>query len=321
MRVFVTGATGFIGSAVVKELISAGHEVVGLARSESSAKGLIAAGAKAHIGSIEDVESLREGAKGANAAIHLAFYHKFSHASFSARLRILFGGSPSGIMSRFLAAAVETERRAIEALGSSLTGEDRALVVISPTTSLALGRIGKESDMPDPTAPGWGRSASENTALSFTSHGIRASVVRLPPCVHDHTMQGFVSIIISIAQKKGVSSYIGEGSNRWGAVHRLDAAHLIRLAMERGPGGARYHGVGEEGIPLRDIASTIGRHLKMPVQSISAKKAVKHFSWLSTFVSADNPVSSKWTQEQLGWQPKHPGLISDLDRAEYRNVR
>jgi nucleoside-diphosphate-sugar epimerase len=316
MRVFVTGAAGFIGSAVVKELINARHEVVGLVRSKESATALTAIGARAHLGSVEDLESLRKGAAGSNAAIHLAFFHKFSHASLSTRLGILFGGGPSGIVSRFMAAAVETERRAIEALGALLTGSDRALVVASPTMALPQGRLATEDDAPDINAPGSGRAPSERAALALASRGIRASVVRLAPAVHDREKQGFASRMIDLAKKKRVSAYVADGQNRWSAVHRLDAAYLFRLALEMGVAGARYHAVAEDGIPVREIAEVIGRRLNVPVVSKSPKEAAKHFSWLAPFLAADNPVSSELTRERLRWHPTQAELLSDLGEAE-----
>jgi len=317
MRVFVTGAAGFIGSAVVKELLNAGHEVTGLVRSEKSARFLNAIGARAQIGSVEDVESLRKGAKSANAAIHLAFFHKLSHASLPARLRILFGGRPSGIASRFEAAAVEAEKRAIEALGASLTGSDRALVTAFPTMALTPGHLATEVDSPDPNSPGGGRAASEKVALALASRGIRASVVRLPPAVHDRENQGLVTRMIALARQKRVSAYVGNGQNRWGAVHRLDAARLFRIALEQGSGGARYHAVAEQCIPVRAIAESIGRRLGVFVISKSSQEAAKHFGWLAPFLSADNPVSSERTRQLLDWQPQRPGLIADINRASY----
>jgi nucleoside-diphosphate-sugar epimerase len=312
MRVFVTGATGFIGSAVVRELVGAGHEVVGLARSETSARTLIAAGARAHIGSFEDVDSLRKGAAGANGAIHLAFFHKISDPGFSTRLRIFLGGSPSGIVSRFLQSAVEAEKRAIEALGAVLTGDDRALVAALPTMALPQGRLATEEDAPHPQAPGYGRAPSEQAALALASRGIRGSVVRLAPAVHDPEKLGLVSRMIDIAKKNGVSAYVGDGRNRWSAVSRLDAAHLFRLALENGAAGSRYHAVAEEGIMVREIAESIGRQLNVPVVSQSSKQASKHFGFLAPFISADNPVSSQMSQELLGWHPTGPELISDI---------
>jgi nucleoside-diphosphate-sugar epimerase len=316
MRVFVTGATGFIGSAVVKELVNACHEVVGLVRSEESARALTAIGARVYLGSIEDVESLRRGATGSNAAIHLAFFHNLSHASLRTRLGILFGGAPSRIVSRFAAAAVEAERRAIEAPAASLIGSDRTLVIAFPTMALPQGRLATEEDAPDINAPGGSRAPSERAALALASRGIRASVVRLAPVVHDREKHGIASRMIEIAKKKGVSAYVADGQNRWPAVHRLDAAHIFSLALETGFAGARYHAAAEDGIPVREIAEAIGRRLEVPVVSKSSEEATKHFSWLAPFVAADNPVSSQLTREWLGWHPAQAGLLSDLSGAE-----
>lgn len=315
MRVFVTGATGFIGSAVVQELINAGHEVLGLARSDAGAKSLAAAGAQAHRGSLEDLESLRSGASACDGVIHTAFFHAFSHASMSTRLGVMFGGSPSGIVSRFMGSALETDRSAIEELGTALRGDDRPLVVAFVTTALTPGRLVTEQDAFDPRAVGGPRGQSENVVLAMASRGVRASLVRLPPSVHDQVKQGFVTRVFDVARKKHVSAFIGDGSNRWAAVHRIDAAKLFRLALEKGVAGARYHGVAEEGILFRDIAGAIGRRLNVPVVSRSPQDAAKHFGFLGPFVATDNPVSSKLTQEQLGWHPTQPGLLADLDDA------
>ncbi len=312
MRVFVTGATGFIGSAVVKELIATGHEVVGLARSEQSAKPLIALGAKAHIGSIEDLENLHKGAAGADGAIHTAFFHQITHMSLPTRLSVMLGGSPSGIISRFTKTAVEADKRAIETLGRALTGSDRTLVIAFPTMALTAGRLATEEDAPNPTSVGGSRVPSEAAALALASEGIRSSVVRLPPLVHDREKQGLATRMIEIARKKSVSAYIEDGLNRWAGVHRLDAARLFRLALERGDAGARYHAVAEEGVPVREIAEVIGQQLKVPVLSRSSPDAARFFSWLAPFIAADNPVSSKLTQEKLGWRATQPGIISDL---------
>ncbi len=310
MRVFVTGATGFIGSAIVEELISAGHQVTGLARSDAAAKSLVAAGAQVHRGVIEDLESLRRGAAAADGVIHTAFFHAFSHASLATRLRVMFGGSPGGMILRFIRAAIETDRRAIETLGTAMTGRDRALVVAFATMALTPGRLGTEEDMPDPGAIGGPRGLSEKTALMMA--GVRASVVRLPPSVHDRDKQGFVTHMTAIARKKGFSAFIGDGRNRWPAVHRLDVAHLFRLALEKAARGTRLHGVAEEGIPMRVIAEQIGTRLGVPVRSLTQDKARKHFGWLAGFIAADNPVSSALTRNSLGWQPQAPELLADL---------
>lgn len=318
MRIFVTGATGFIGSAVVQELIKAGHKVIGLARSDAAVNSLIAAGAQVHRGNIQDLESLRNGAAAADGVIHTAFYHEITHMALSTRLRVMLGGGPSGIGSRFMAAAVETDRRAIETLGKALAGPDRPLIAAFATMGLKAGRLATEDDAYDPHSAGGSRSASEEAMLALASQGFRASVIRLPPVVHGvGDRAGFAPRLMQIARKKGASGYIGDGSNRWPAVHRLDAARLFRLALEKGDAGARYHGVAEESIPFRDIAEVIGKRVNVPVVSKTPEEAPKQFSFLAPFVSADNPTSSKLTQERLGWSPTQLGLISDLDQPGY----
>ncbi|MCM3698652.1 SDR family oxidoreductase [Paenibacillus macerans] len=291
MRIFVTGATGFIGSAVVRELIEAGHQVVGLARSDKAAAALKSAGADVHRGALDDLDSLHDGAAAADGVIHLAFIHDFSD----------------------FAKAAETDRQAIEAIGAALQGSDKPFVVTSGGTMLTPGRLGTEEDAPIPTTP----RHSEKAALALIERGVRSSVVRLAPSVHGPGDQGFVPVLIGIARDKGVSAYIGDGSNRWSAVHRLDAAHLFRLAVEAAPAGSRLHGVGDESVPFRDIAGVIGRHLNLPVVSISREEAEVHFGWLGAFASADNPMSSALTQERLGWRPVHPALIPDLEQGHY----
>jgi nucleoside-diphosphate-sugar epimerase len=288
MRVFVTGASGFIGSAIVEELLGAGHQVVGLARSEASARSLTDSGAEAIIGSLEDVDSLKRGADDSDGVIHTAFIHDFS---------------------KFEAAAA-TDKTAIEAIGSALAGTGRPFVATT-----GLGGITAENRLinEDDPAPSFPR-ASETTALAAAGSDVRVSVIRLSQSVHAKGDHGFVPALIGIARKKGVSAYVGDGSNCWPAVHRLDAAHLFRLALEKGTAGSRYNGVADEGIPVREIAEVIGRHLNIPVVSISPEEAASHFGWMSFFIVMNNPASSKKTREQLGWQPTHPGLIDDLNK-------
>ncbi len=295
MRVFVTGANGFIGSAIVKELSAAGHKVLGLARSDAATASLAAAGAEVHRGSLEDLECLRSGAAATEGVIHTAFIHDFLD----------------------LAAAGETDRLAIEALGAALAESGRPLVVTSGTAHLTPGRLGTEDDAPDPHSAAKHRIASEEATLALASRGVRAMLVRLPPSVHGDGDHGFVPALIGIAREKGVSAYVGDGLNRWPAVHRLDAAHLFRLALEKGVAGARYHGIADEGVPVRDIAGVIGRRLNLPVAGKSREEAAGHFGWLAHFLGIDCPASSAQTQERLGWRPSHPALIPDLDRASY----
>ena len=305
MRVFVTGASGWIGSAVVPELIGAGHEVIGLARSDASAAALTAAGAKVQHGTLDDLDSLRSAAAASDGVIHLAFKHD-----------IAFSGNFQG--------AADADRRAIETFGEALAGSDRPFVIASGTLGLAPGRVATEQDGHDSdadVAPLIGgaeiRRANAQLTLALASRGVRSSIVRLTPTVHGDGDHGFLATLVDIARAKGVSGYLGDGSNRWPAVHRLDAAHLFRLAVEKAPAGSTLHGVADEGVPIRDIAEVIGRHLDLPVVAISPEDAAEHFAWLAGFLAADSPASSALTRELLGWQPTQPGLIEDLEKGHY----
>ncbi len=292
MKIFVTGATGFIGSAIVQDLIRAGHQLLGLARSDAGAKSLVAAGAAVYRGSLEDPESLRTGAAASDGVIHTAFIHDFAN----------------------YAPAAEKDRRAIETLGAALAGSGRPFVVTSGTLLLQRqGPLATEEDAADANFP----RKSEQAVLSVASQRVRVSSLRLPPSVHGRGDHGFVPALINLAREKGISAYVGDGRNRWPAVHRLDAAPLYRLALEKGSAGASYHGVADEGVPFREIAEVIGRRLDVPVVSKSPEEAANHFGWLAHFVGIDCPASSAQTQQQLGWAPKQPGLIADLDRTHY----
>jgi nucleoside-diphosphate-sugar epimerase len=292
MRIFVTGATGFIGSAVVQDLLRAGHQVVGLARSESAARALAMEGASVHRGSLEDIDSLRAGAGESDGIIHTGFIHDFSHFKENC----------------------EIDRRAIEALGSALAGSERPLVVTSGIGLLPQGRMATEETVPARHNP---RVASEDAAHTVAERGVRVSVVRLPPSVHGDGDHGFVPILIKFARDTGVSAYIDDGRNNWPAVHRLDAAHLFRLAVEKAAADACYHGVAEEGIAFRQIANMIGRRLSVPVASKTTEQAAAHFGWFAHFAALDVPASSARTRELLGWTPTEAGLLEDLERPSY----
>ncbi len=308
MRVFVTGASGWIGSAVVPELIGAGHQVVGLARSDASADALVAAGAEVERGTLDDLETLRGAAAATDGVIHLAFKHE-----------IAFSGDFQG--------AVDADRRVIETFGETLAGSDRPFVIASGLLGLAPGRLATERDglIPDPaSAPGAGpagRLANAQLTLSFAADGVRSSIVRLPPTVHGDGDTGFVASLIGIARDRGVSGYIGDGANRWPAVHRFDAARLFRLALENAPAGSALHPVADEGVPIHDIAEVIGRHLNLPVVSVAPEAAAEHFTWMANFLALDSPASSALTRTLLNWAPTQPGLLADLDAGHYFDSR
>lgn len=294
MRVFVTGATGFVGSAVVQALLQAGHQVLGLARSEASAQALTAAGADVHRGCIEDLQSLASGAAQADGVIHTAFIHDFS---------------------QFLENC-EKDRLAIGALGAALKGTDKPLIVTSGTALVSNGQLATENDLPDPQGQN-PRIASDQAAAALAEQGVHVSLVRLPPSVHGAGDHGFVPMIIAMAREKGESAYIGAGQNLWPAVHRLDAARVFVLALEKGASNTIYHANSEQGVPFREIATLIGKHLNLPVVSKNAQEAGEHFGWFTHFASLNNPTSSQITREVLGWKPEHQDLLTDIDTAGY----
>jgi nucleoside-diphosphate-sugar epimerase len=317
MRVFVTGATGFVGSAVVRELIDAGHAVTGLARTDAAAQALRTAGAKAHPGSLEDLDSLKSGAAAADGVVHLAFMHALPSMSLGRRMRIVLGGLPGGIVSRFMAVTTGADRAAIDAMCAALERSGRPLIATFGTMGLVPSGRMTEADAPDPRSPGAARAVTEAAVQAWATRGVRAMIVRLPPSVHGEGDTGLVPQLIDIARKKGRAVYVGDGLNRWSAVARGDAARLFRLALENGVAGARYHAVAEEGVQFRDIAGVIGRRLGVPVTSATPSEAKGMFSWFAPFVAADNPASSLLTRAALGWEPAGPGLITDIDRPAY----
>jgi nucleoside-diphosphate-sugar epimerase len=290
MQVFVTGASGWIGSAVVPELLGAGHQVLGLARSDSSAAATAAAGAEVLRGGLDDLDALRTGAAGCDGVIHLAFIHDFTRFE----------------------ASVQADARAIETMGAALEGSGKPLVIASGTPALP-GRVATERDEQPPGGPAAGRAANARAALAMAACGVRSSVVRLPRTVHGEGDPGFIAQLAGIARDKGVSGYAGDGSSRWPAVHVLDAAHLFCLAVEQAPAGSVLHGVADEGVPTRDIADVIGRHLNVPAASLPAGD----FGFLGRILAVDQPASSALTRQLLGWRPAQPGLIEDLDKGHY----
>lgn len=298
MRVFVTGASGWVGSAVVPELIATGHQVVGLARSDASATALTQVGAVAHRGALDDLDSLRAGAADADGVIHLAYRHD-----------IAFSGDP--------ARAAETDLHAIQAIGAALEGSDRPFVVASGLAGLPLGRVATELDLADSDRPGGQRAVAAKVTLALATQGVRSCVLRLPPTVHGAGDHGFLPKVVGVARDRGASGYVDDGHNRWPGVHRLDAACLFRLALEKAPAGSVLHGVDDEGVPIRDVAEVIGRHLELPMVSISRGEAIDHFGRLGGLLGLDVPASSSFTQELLGWRPTRPGLIEDLEQGHY----
>ena len=305
MRVFVTGASGWIGSAVVPELIGADHQVVGLARSDASADALTAAGAEVRRGTLDDLDILRSEAAASDGVIHLAFKHDLA-----------FSGDFQG--------AADADRRAVETFGEALAGSDRPLLIASGLLGVTPGHVATEQDghgSPAGIAAFGGgpqvRGETAEFALSLASQGVRSSIVRLPPTNHGDGDNGFIAMLVGVAREKGISGYIGDGTNRWPAVHRLDSAQLFRLGLEAAPAGSTLHAVADEGVPVRDIAEVIGRHLDIPVASVPPEEAGEHFGWLAGPFGLDAPASSALTRHLLGWQPTRPGLIPDLDEGHY----
>ncbi|MGH9064669.1 MAG: SDR family oxidoreductase [Acidimicrobiales bacterium] len=303
MRIFVTGASGWIGSAVVPELLGAGHEVVGLARSEASAERLEAAGAIVQRGDVDDPDGLAEAAADSEGVIHLAFQHE-----------VAWSGD--------FAAAAAADRRAVEAMGAALADSDRPLVLASGMLGITAGRVATEDDGLVPSAevrgsPAGRRSATALFTLSLAGTGVRSSVLRFPPTVHGDGDHGFVATLVGIARQRGVAGYVGDGTNRWPAVHRSDAARLARLAAEAAPAGSVLHAVGDEGVPFREIADAMGRHLDIPTASVADADAVEHFAHLGRFVALDSPATAAVTRELLAWEPTGPSLLEDLEQDHY----
>ncbi|MFS8204085.1 SDR family oxidoreductase [Streptomyces sp. CWNU-52B] len=305
MRVFITGASGWIGSAVVPELIGAGHQVVGLARSDASVAALTGAGAEVRRGTIDDLDTLRDAAAESDGVIHLAFKHDIAFS----------GGFES---------AADADRLAIDTFGDALAGSDRPFLIASGLLGLTPGRVATEQDGGPSDPPGdhvpagpAKRQANAHATLALADRGVRSSVVRLPPTVHGDGDKGFLASVVAVAREKGVSGYLGDGASRWPAVHRSDAAHLFRLALESAPAGSTLHAAADEGVPIRTVAEVIGRHLGLPVVSVSPDKATEHFAWLGGFLGLDSPASSARTRELLRWQPTGPGLIEDLEKGHY----
>ena len=301
MHVFVTGASGWIGSAVVPELLDAGHQVTGLARSDAAAAALTAAGVQVQRGTLDDLDTLRRAAAASDGVIHLAFKHDMA-----------FTGDFQG--------AADADRRAVEAFGEALAGSGKPFLIASGTLGLSPGRLATEQDGHGDGSgtAAWGsgpetRRGTAELTLSFADRGVRSSVVRLPPTNHGDGDNGFMATLVAIARDQGVAGYLGDGANRWPAVHRLDSAHLFRLALENAPAGSTLHAVADEGVPIRAVAEVIGRHLDLPVVSVSAEDAAGHFGWLGHPLAVDSPASGALTRELLGWQPTHPGLIDDLE--------
>ena len=295
MRVFVTGASGWIGSAVVPELLAAGHQVVGLARSDEAAAAVAAAGAEVRRGSLDDLDSLRSGAKDADGVAHFAFKHDFGD----------------------MAGAARSERAAVEAIGEVLVGSDRPFLLAAGVALLGTGRVATEADWLPATGPDAPRGGGEDLVLGYAERGVRAVSLRFPPTVHGAGDHGFVSTLVQVARERGAAGYVGDGTNRWSAVHRADAAVVVRLALEQAPAGTVVHAVAEEGVPARDIAAAIGAGLGVPTVSVPPTEATAHFGWIGDFFALDTPASSARTRELLSWTPAHPTLLADLTAGHY----
>ncbi len=318
MRVLVTGASGFIGSAVVQELLENGHEVRGLVRSTEAAAKLRRQGIEAIQGSIENPVIVRQAGQQMDGVVHTAFFHSFTHAGWRAKLRIMLGGSFKDAPLRFMREAVRTDQQVIETLGGLLSSSGGSLVIAMPTMTMTAERLALEENAADLQSVGGPRAASERTALVMAEHGVHASIVRLPPIVYgEGDRGGLLPSIIRSARKAGKSAYINEGNNRWASVHRLDAARVFRLALENGRGASRFHAVADEGMAFREIAEYVGESLHVPTQSINKQQAMAHFSWLSAFAATDNPVSANVTMKRLNWQPQQPSLQDEWAKGYY----
>lgn len=298
MRLFVTGASGWIGPAVVAELLANGHQVIGLARSDASAQAIAAAGAEVRRGEITDLEVLRGAAAESDGVIHLAFRHD---VAFSGGFEV----------------AVASDHAAIQAIGEALAGSDRPLAIASGLAGLRAAELATEDDRPEPTPGAGGRVTNERTALALAERGVRSMAVRFAPTVHGAGDHGFIARIAAADREHGAAAYVGDGSNRWAAVHVSDAARVVRLGIERAPAGSVLHAVGEEGVALRHIAEAIGRRLDLPTRSVTAEQAAEHFGFLGAFIAMDTPASNTLTRRLLGWEPTGPGLIADIEAGAY----
>ena len=323
MRVFVTGASGFIGQALVADLIAHGHRVVALARTPQAAEKLRRAGAEPHAGSLRDLDTLRRGAAAADAVAHLAFTFSPLDMPLGRTLGVFLGGAPNQLVGRMMAAIAATDRAGIDALGDALQGSHRPLVTTFGVTGLAgapgerAATAARETDAPNPLSPGYGRAQNEAAVQRWAQRGVRASVVRLAPSVHAEGDKGLIPMIAKAARKRGEAFYVAAGENRWCGVHRDDAASLFRLALEKGAAGGVYHGVGDDGLAFQRIAQIIGDKLDLPTRSVTLQEASRRLGWLAPFAAVDNPAISALTQDALGWRPVGPSLEQDLSGPSY----